>query len=96
MTEEPGRAIDPERVAVAWRSRGYSCHRMVDPPGQCWRDFVHAENELLVVVEGRLELEVEGQIQELGPGEEVFIPARARHTVRNTHQAPTHWLFGYD
>ncbi len=88
--------LDPDAVAAGWRARGYSCHRMVDPPGRCWRDFVHGENELLVVVAGRLELEVEGEKRTVGPGEEVFIPARARHTVANVNEGPTEWLFGYD
>ncbi len=89
-------APDPGAVAADWRARGYSCHRMVDPPGQCWRDFTHDENELLVVVKGRLELEVEGERRTVGPGEEVFIPARARHTVSNVYDRETAWLFGYD
>lgn len=89
-------ATDPDAVAADWRVRGYSCHRMVDPPGQRWRDFTHDENELLVVVTGRLELEVEGERRTVGPGEEVFIPARARHSVVNVHDRETEWLFGYD
>jgi len=88
--------VDQERVAAAWRQRGYSCHLFVDPPGQQWNDFVHATNELLTVVDGRLALLLEGERLEVGPGDEVFIPRDARHSVHNIHDQTTRWLFGYD
>ena len=87
---------DPESVAEDWRGRGYSCHRFADPPGQRWEDFVHACNEVVTVVEGRLELEVSGRIVTANPGDEVFIPKGARHSVRNLHGGTSVWLFGYD
>ena len=101
MTEilTPGRfSAPPDRAAVAedWRARGYSCHRFVDPPGQRWEDFAHDCNELVTVLEGRLELEVAGQTVLAGPGDEVFIPKGARHSVRNRHPGTSVWLYGYD
>ena len=87
---------DREAVASAWRERGFSCHRFVDPPGRRWLDFVHDCNELVTVVEGRLKLEIAGQWVEAGPGDEVFIPRNARHSVVNVHDGTTVWLFGYD
>ncbi len=30
------------------------------------------------------------------PGDEVFIPKGARHSVKNIHVATTQWLYGYD
>lgn len=88
--------VDGDGVAGDWQRRGYSCNLFVDPPGQKWLDFVHATNELVTVVDGRLELTV-GEIKlEVGPGDEVFIPAGARHSVRNIHDGTTRWLFGYD
>ena len=87
---------DRETVAAAWRERGFSCHRFVDPPGQRWLDFVHASNELVTVIEGRLKLEVAGRWVEAGPGDEVFIPRNAVHSVVNAHGGTTIWLFGYD
>lgn len=87
---------DREAVAADWRARGYSCHCFVDPPGQEWRDFVHDCNEVVTVVEGRLKLEVEGSWLEAGPGDEVFIPKGAVHSVVNAHDGTTVWLFGYD
>ena len=88
--------VDKAAVAADWRRRGYSCGKFVDPPGQCWEDFVHDCNELVTVVEGRLEMEVAGRTVTVGPGDEVFIPEGALHSVRNVHHATSVWLYGYD
>ena len=87
---------DREAIAADWRARGYSCHCFVDPPGREWLDFVHDCNELVTVVEGRLKLEITGDWVEAAPGDEVFIPKGARHSVVNIHRGSTTWLFGYD
>jgi quercetin dioxygenase-like cupin family protein len=55
-------------------ARGYSCDLFVDPPDREWNDFVHARNELVTVVEGRLEVKVAGSRFVAEPGDEVFIP----------------------
>jgi len=88
--------VDPDAVRADWAARGYSCHAFTDPPGQAWRDFVHDTNELVTVVEGRLDLEIAGRRVTAGPGDEVFIPRGARHSVFNVYDGTTHWLFGYD
>lgn len=88
--------IDRAAVAADWHARGYSCHDFEDPPGRAWNDFVHRTQELVTVIEGRLELEVAGTRLIAEPGDEVFIPRGAVHSVRNVHPARTRWLFGYD
>ena len=88
--------VDCDAVARDWAGRGYSCGVFVDPPGRAWRDFVHDTNELVTVVEGRLELTVAGTTVIAEPGDEVFIPRNAIHTVRNVDSSATRWLFGYD
>ena len=85
-----------EAVAADWRARGYSCHAFEDPPGRAWDDFVHETQELVTVLEGRLELEIDGTTLIAEPGDEVFIPRRAVHSVRTVHKGRTTWLFGYD
>ncbi|WP_327678378.1 cupin domain-containing protein [Kitasatospora sp. NBC_00458] len=42
----------------------------------------HGGAEALVVLDGRLELTVEGADLSVGPGELYLVPAGARHTVR--------------
>ena len=88
--------LDEAAVARDWRARGYSCQTFVDPPGRAWTDFVHGTNELVTVVEGRLALEIAGEVFVAEPGDEAFIPKGAVHTVRNLHDGTTRWLFGYD
>ncbi len=83
-------------MAESWRARGYSCHLFTDSPGQEWNDFVHATNELVTVLEGRLELTLAGARIQAGPGDEVFIPRDMIHSVKNIHAGTTRWLFGYD
>lgn len=88
-------AMDTAKVERDWRERGFSCGLWTDPPGQVWSDYVHAVDELLMVVEGQLELEIEGRTLRPAVGEEVFIPARGRHTVRNVGGTTARWLYGY-
>jgi quercetin dioxygenase-like cupin family protein len=87
--------IDRESIAQSWRERGFSCSLWVDPPGQVWDDYVHEVDELVMVVDGSVEFEFDGKAHRPSPGEEVLIPARARHTVRNLGGSESRWLYGY-
>jgi mannose-6-phosphate isomerase-like protein (cupin superfamily) len=82
-------------VRAAWERDGYSCDLWVDPPGREWRDFVHAADERVRVLEGTIELTARGRTERLGPGDEAFIPARHPHTVRNVGGTTARWLYGY-
>jgi quercetin dioxygenase-like cupin family protein len=81
-------------VARDWASRGFSCDIWVDPPGQVWADFIHDTDELVMPIEGDVEFEIEGKRFKPAPGEEVLIPAQARHTVR-TGSTGSRWFYGY-
>jgi mannose-6-phosphate isomerase-like protein (cupin superfamily) len=87
--------INRGKVERDWRVRGFSCGLWIDPPGQVWRDFTHHVDELFMVVEGEVELEMPGRTFRLAIGEEVLIPARAVHTVRNVGSSTARWLYGY-
>ncbi|WHZ21845.1 MAG: hypothetical protein OJF47_000957 [Nitrospira sp.] len=87
--------VDRNLVAKDWRARGFSCDLWVDPPGQVWEDYVHTTDELVMPVEGWLELEFGGQCLRPIPGEEIFIPAGMPHTVRNIGGTTARWLYGY-
>jgi mannose-6-phosphate isomerase-like protein (cupin superfamily) len=54
-----------------------------------------ATDELLMVVEGDLELEMQGRTFRPKKGEEVFIAAREPHSVRNVGGTTARWLYGY-
>jgi quercetin dioxygenase-like cupin family protein len=53
--------IDRQQIAPDWAARGFSCDLWNDPPGQRWEDFTHATDELVTVLEGDMEFEVEGR-----------------------------------
>lgn len=88
--------IDRAAVAADWAVRGFSCDQFVDPPGREWVGFVHTTNEVVCVAEGRLELTVGETLLIAEPGDEVFIPAGAVHSVKNRHGSTSRWLYGYD
>lgn len=87
--------VDRSVVAQDWLARGFSCDLWVDPPGQVWEDYVHAVDELVMPVEGRLEFEFGGRCLRLAAGEEILIPAGTAHTVRNIGGTTATWLYGY-
>ncbi len=97
MGQEPRHqaAVDGEAVARRWSARGFSCGLWVDPPGQVWEDYVHQADELVLLVEGQVEFEVDGEVHRPRTGEELLIPAGARHTVRNVGAGTSRWLYGY-
>jgi len=87
--------VDRAAIERSWRERGFSCGLWVDPPGQVWADYVHEVDELVMVVDGEVEFEIEGKVHRLNAGQELFIPARSQHTVRNLGRGESRWLFGY-
>lgn len=84
-----------EAVSQNWRQRGFSCDLWIDPPGQYWEGYMHTTDELVMIVEGEVEFEVEGVLHHPAPGQEIFIPAGAVHSVRNLGRTQARWLYGY-
>ena len=88
-------SVNRSHIETDWHSRGFSCGLWTDPPGQKWVDYVHSTDELLMVLEGEVELELQGRVFRPKIGEEVLIPARELHTVRNIGNGIARWLYGY-
>jgi quercetin dioxygenase-like cupin family protein len=87
--------VDIKEVSINWANRGFSCDTWVDAPGQRWEDFVHTTDEVVIVLDGKMEFEVEGKIFHPKTGEEFFIPAKAKHSARNIGEITARWLYGY-
>lgn len=87
--------LNVARIKEDWAARGYSCEYWIDPPDQTWTDFIHDTDELVVLLEGEIELSFNGRTIRPGVGEEVLIPAGSRHTVKNTGAVSNRWCFGY-
>lgn len=88
--------LDRDQVSHDWSQRGYSCDVFVDPPGREWNNFVHATNELVIVVVGKLRLTIGDEEIVAEPGDEVFTPKGMLHSVKNITSSSTEWLYGYD
>ena len=78
-----------------WAARGYSCDIWSDPPGQAWQDYIHDCDELLMLIDGEIEVRLNERVLRPAIGEEIFIPANAVHTVINTGPVANHWFYGY-
>lgn len=87
--------VNVENIKRDWQSRGFSCDVFTDPPGQKWEDFTHDVDELFMVMDGDVEVEITGKISRPKVGEEILIPARALHSVRNKGKTTSKWLYGY-
>ncbi len=70
-----------KKMAEEWGTKGYSCGLWIDPTGQKWLNFVHEADELVLVVQGKIRLEVGEDAIEIGPGNEALIPAGSNHSV---------------
>ena len=91
----PMATVDQKAVEKEWTARGFSCELWTDPPGRVWRDFIHESDELVMLVEGEEEFEMNGQIYRLEIGQELRIPAGTYHTARNVGGSASKWLYGY-
>ncbi len=84
-----------EAVGADWARRGFSCELWIDPPSQVWHDFLHDVDEVVFLLEGDCQVEMDGRTVRLHGGDELLIPAGTRHTVRNCGEGAARWLHGY-
>jgi quercetin dioxygenase-like cupin family protein len=87
--------VDTHSVNANWRSRGFTCDIWADPPGQTWENYRHDVDELVMVLEGKVEFEIDGQVLRPSAGEELLIPQGIIHSVRNIGKTASRWLYGY-
>ena len=87
--------MDYSTVKNDWEKKGFSCGIWTDPPGQVWSNYVHDTDELVMLIEGEIELSFSGQTFRPKVEKEVLIPARVSHTVKNIGQTTNRWYYGY-
>ena len=80
-----------ERFEILCRSGNVVVERIVSSaePGAGIYDQV--EDEWVALLRGNAELDVDGTIVRLGPGDHVFLPAHTRHRVRRASSGAL-WL----
>ena len=87
--------LGKSKVEKDWQMRGFSCGSWTDSPGQSWENFVHDVDELVMLIEGKRELTIQGKAIRPDIGEEIQIPARESHPVRNIGSKTNQWFYGY-
>jgi len=88
-------SVNIDEMEKEWNGRGFSCALWTDPPDQHWQNYVHPVDELLMLVAGEIELEVNGKMFRPAIGEEILIPANVFHSVKNVGNTRNRWLYGY-
>ncbi len=94
----PGRIyfmVDIDSVGADWKSRGFSCDVWTDSPGQTWENYRHDIDEVVMVLEGEVEFEIDGHVHRPSAGQELLIPRGIIHSVRNIGKTTSRWLYGY-
>lgn len=87
--------VDIIALKKSFKDRDYSFDIFIDPPAQEWLNFVHSVDEIVVLLEGNITLIVDGKEFQPEIGDEVFIPANARHDVITSQESGSRWAFGY-
>ena len=58
------------------------------------RHYHRVSEEIYYLVEGTGEMELDGEVREVGPGDAILIPPGAWHTIRATGDGPVRLLCG--
>lgn len=66
--------MDAKKIRQQWESRSFSFGIFRDPLGRVWPDFSHSIEEVVILAEGQVEIEVEGQMYKPVIGEETLSP----------------------
>ena len=82
-------------LAHRFKELGFSFDIWSDPPGRAWRGFVHATDELVVLLDGEVEFVVGGVVHRPEAGEELMIPAGVVHDAVNIGRTTNRWAYGY-
>ena len=59
------------------------------------RKLHNETDEVVIVLDGEMEFEVEGQLHRPQSGEELLISAGSLHSVRNIGNKTASWRYGY-
>ena len=82
---------DGERFDELLKLRNLVVERIVSSAAITPQDYVQAQDEWVLLVQGEADLRIAGELRTLMPGDYVFLPAGTAHRVERT-QAGTLWL----
>ena len=85
--------LDYSSITQEWAKQGFSCGIWTDSPGLVWANYVHDSDELVMLIEGEIELQFQGKTIHPLLGEEILIPAHQPHTVINPGRTINRWYY---
>ena len=71
--------LEEGEIALAVRQDGFEPTKIKDPPGRTYAEHSHAAAKLLVIMQGSMDITVEGTRYAAKPGDRIFIPGYTRH-----------------
>jgi quercetin dioxygenase-like cupin family protein len=80
--------IEPVHRLPGWSGRTVHSDNMtfvhyeIEEGAQAVHEHLHPQEEVWNVIDGEVEVTIEGETQVAGPGCVAIVPARARHSVR--------------
>jgi len=87
-----------EEIIDAWKKKGFKCEISTTPSGEFWSSDGHKTDEVIIPLEGELELSLQGKTFRSTIGEEIIIPAGEPHTFKSVGKVASrvYWLYGYE
>jgi mannose-6-phosphate isomerase-like protein (cupin superfamily) len=77
-----------------WK-RGFTCNLQTDPPGKRWAVHHHQVDEIVVLLQGQLEIVMGARSKKLKVGEECVVPYSMPHAIHNPGRTQSHYLYGF-
>lgn len=72
-----------EQIKSRLHKEGYSIINVYDdPPNEVFEEHSHAGDQLMVIVSGEIEVEMNSQASLLKAGEEMYFPAGVLHSAK--------------
>ncbi len=47
--------VNIKEILKNWKKRGFSCYTWVNSPAQRWEESIHTTDEVVIVIEGKME-----------------------------------------
>ena len=75
--------MDLEKIKEKWQKKGLICELYELAPQDSWSDPGHKTEEYFLLLEGEIEIFCQGQTIHPAIEEEIMIPAKKPHIVKN-------------
>ena len=84
--------LEEGEIALAVRQEGFEPAKIEDPPGRTYPEHSHATARLLVILQGDMDITVQGVHYSAEPGDRIFVPGNAQHkAIAGRHGCTDFW-----